>query len=91
MGIGGPPGVGADACFATTVRRCAKRLRLGRDGTAAAYSRSVAVLLRSSFGMLARKVVERSAETGEHYLARDRADIGIADADVIRALRRRIA
>jgi len=37
-------------------------------------SRSVSVLLRSSFGMLARKVVERSAETGEHYIARDRAE-----------------
>jgi len=37
-------------------------------------SQSVAVLLRNSFGMLARKVVERSAETGEHYIARDRAE-----------------
>jgi len=37
-------------------------------------SQSVTVLMRNSFGMLARKVVERSAETGEHYIAHDRAE-----------------
>jgi len=35
-------------------------------------SHSIAHLLRSSFGMLARKMVESSAQTGEHYIARDR-------------------
>ncbi|MDE2608119.1 MAG: site-specific recombinase [Burkholderiales bacterium] len=35
-------------------------------------SQSVASLARTSFGLLARKVVERSAETGEHYIAKDR-------------------
>ena len=33
--------------------------------------RSVSDLTRRSFAQLARKVVERSAETGEHYIARD--------------------
>jgi len=37
-------------------------------------SQSVMVLMRNSFGMLARKVVERSAETGEHYIAHDRTE-----------------
>jgi len=37
-------------------------------------SQSVVVLMRNSFGLLARKVVERSAETGEHYIAHDRAE-----------------
>ncbi|WGS50431.1 site-specific recombinase [Paraburkholderia sp. D15] len=37
-------------------------------------SQSVAHLLRSNFSLLARKVVEYSADTGEHYIARDRAD-----------------
>lgn len=36
--------------------------------------RSVAHLAASSFAQLARKVVERSAETGEHYITRDRAE-----------------
>ena len=37
-------------------------------------SQSVAHLLRSNFSLLARKVVEYSADTGEHYIARDRAE-----------------
>jgi site-specific recombinase len=37
-------------------------------------SQSVMVLMRNSFGMLARKVVERSAETGAHYIAHDRTE-----------------
>ena len=30
--------------------------------------------MSSSFAQLARKVVERSAETGEHYITRDRGE-----------------
>ncbi|WP_434108545.1 site-specific recombinase [Paraburkholderia caffeinilytica] len=37
-------------------------------------SQSVAYLVRSNFSLLARKVVEYSADTGEHYIARDRAE-----------------
>ncbi len=37
-------------------------------------SLSILDLTRRSFAQLARKVVERSAETGEHYIARDRKD-----------------
>jgi site-specific recombinase len=37
-------------------------------------SQSVAHLMRSNFSLLARKVVEYSADTGEHYIARDRAE-----------------
>jgi site-specific recombinase len=37
-------------------------------------SQSVAHLLRSNFALLSRKVVELSADTGEHYIARDRAE-----------------
>ncbi|WP_133650187.1 site-specific recombinase [Paraburkholderia flava] len=37
-------------------------------------SQSVSHLLRSNFSLLARKVVEYSADTGEHYIARDRAE-----------------
>jgi len=37
-------------------------------------SQSVTVLMRNTFGMLARKVVERSAETGAHYIAHDRTE-----------------
>lgn len=36
--------------------------------------RSAAALLRQNFELAARKVVERSAETGEHYITRDRAE-----------------
>nr|WP_315598032.1 site-specific recombinase [uncultured Cupriavidus sp.] len=38
--------------------------------------RSVGHLLGTSFAQLARKVVERSAETGEHYITRDRKEYG---------------
>ena len=37
-------------------------------------SQSVSHLMRSNFSLLARKVVEYSADTGEHYIARDRAE-----------------
>jgi site-specific recombinase len=37
-------------------------------------SQSVAHLMHSNFSLLARKVVEYSADTGEHYIARDRAE-----------------
>ncbi len=37
-------------------------------------SKSVSHLLRSSFSLLARKVVEYNAETGEHYITRDRQE-----------------
>ncbi|MBT9494124.1 MAG: site-specific recombinase [Paucibacter sp.] len=36
--------------------------------------RSVKQLFSSHYSLLARKVAERSAETGEHYITRDRAD-----------------
>jgi site-specific recombinase len=36
--------------------------------------RSALALLRQSFELAARKVVERSAETGEHYITRNRAE-----------------
>lgn len=38
--------------------------------------RSIGHLLGSSFAQLARKVVERSAESGEHYITRDRKEYG---------------
>ncbi|WP_206999185.1 site-specific recombinase [Trinickia mobilis] len=37
-------------------------------------SQSVSHLLRSNFALLARKVVETSADVGEHYIARDRSE-----------------
>ncbi|WP_322058598.1 site-specific recombinase [Paraburkholderia sp. J63] len=37
-------------------------------------SQSVTHLMRSNFALLSRKVVELSADTGEHYIARDRAE-----------------
>ncbi|HTR08907.1 MAG TPA: site-specific recombinase [Paraburkholderia sp.] len=37
-------------------------------------SQSIAHLLHSNFALLSRKVVELSADTGEHYIARDRAE-----------------
>jgi site-specific recombinase len=44
------------------------------DLIAAHHSRSsVRSLVRRSFALLARKMVERSADHGEHYIARDRA------------------
>ena len=54
--------------------RAAARVRLLADLVRANQaSQSVGELARTSFGLLARKVVERSAETGEHYIARDRS------------------
>jgi len=38
--------------------------------------RSVSHLASTSFAQLARKVVERSAETGDHYITRDRREYG---------------
>ncbi len=37
-------------------------------------ARSVAGFFRQTMALLARKLVERNAETGEHYIARDRAE-----------------
>lgn len=49
--------------------------RLAAELVKANYaSQSVAHLMRSNFSLLARKVVEYSADTGEHYIARDRAE-----------------
>lgn len=42
--------------------------------TANLQRNSVRALLGESYALLGRKVVERSAETGEHYIARTRAD-----------------
>ncbi|WP_197330136.1 site-specific recombinase [Ralstonia syzygii] len=39
--------------------------------SASQHRRSVGYLVRATFADLARKVVERSAETGEHYITRD--------------------
>ena len=38
--------------------------------------RGVRALLAQHYSMLARQVAERSAETGEHYITRDRAEYG---------------
>ncbi|VVD92630.1 site-specific recombinase [Pandoraea anhela] len=55
--------------------RAAARVRLLADLVRAnKASQSVGELARTSFGLLARKVVERSAETGEHYIARNRSE-----------------
>lgn len=42
--------------------------------TANQESQSVSHLMRSNFSLLARKVVEYNADTGEHYIARDRQE-----------------
>ncbi|ESS48713.1 site-specific recombinase transmembrane protein [Ralstonia solanacearum SD54] len=42
--------------------------------SASQHRRSVGYLVRATFADLARKVVERSAETGEHYITRDRKE-----------------
>ncbi|VVE73761.1 recombinase [Pandoraea anapnoica] len=55
--------------------RATARVRLLADLVRAnRASQSVGELARTSFGLLARKVVERSAETGEHYIARNRSE-----------------
>ncbi|MDM8356360.1 site-specific recombinase [Pandoraea communis] len=55
--------------------RATARVRLFADLVRAnRASQSVGELARTSFGLLARKVVERSAETGEHYIARNRSE-----------------
>ncbi|VVE21938.1 recombinase [Pandoraea aquatica] len=55
--------------------KAAARVRLLADLVRAnRASQSVGELARTSFGLLARKVVERSAETGEHYIARNRSE-----------------
>ena len=43
-------------------------------GYASAERRSVRALIRSNSSLLAAKVAERSPETGEHYITRDRAE-----------------
>lgn len=55
--------------------RAQARVRLIADLVRAnRASQSLGELARTSFGLLARKVVERSAETGEHYIARNRSE-----------------
>ncbi|MCO5398208.1 site-specific recombinase [Ralstonia soli] len=44
--------------------------------SASQHRRSVGYLIRATFADLARKVVERSAETGEHYITRDGKEYG---------------
>jgi len=39
-------------------------------------SRSIRALFARHYSLLARKVAERSAETGEHYITRDRSEYG---------------
>ena len=50
------------------VALAAALVRAGHD------RRSVRALFAHHYSLLARKVTERSAETGEHYIARDRAE-----------------
>ncbi|RQO56921.1 recombinase [Paucibacter sp. KBW04] len=50
------------------VRLLATLVRVGHE------RRSIRTLFASHYSLLARKVAERSAETGEHYITRDRAD-----------------
>ena len=44
--------------------------------SASQHRRSVGYLIRATFADLARKVVERSAESGEHYITRDGKEYG---------------
>ncbi len=44
--------------------------------SASQHRRSVGYLIRSTFADLARKVVERSAQSGEHYITRDSKEYG---------------
>ncbi|KMW49015.1 recombinase [Ralstonia insidiosa] len=44
--------------------------------SASQHRRSVGYLVRATFADLARKVVERSAESGEHYITRDKKEYG---------------
>ena len=44
--------------------------------SASQHRRSVGYLIRATFADLARKVVERSAESGEHYITRDNKEYG---------------
>ena len=44
--------------------------------SASQHRRSVGYLIRSTFADLARKVVERSAQSGEHYITRDGKEYG---------------
>ncbi|MFZ5548464.1 MAG: site-specific recombinase [Pseudomonadota bacterium] len=57
-------------------RRAAAELRHLLAGLArcAAERRSLQALYRRHYALLARKVTERSAETGEHYITRNRAE-----------------
>ena len=53
---------------ASAARLVIKLIQAGEEG------RSLRALLRANASMLATKVAERCAETGEHYITRDRAE-----------------
>jgi len=55
-------------------RAAAVHRLLGQLASAAVADRSVRALLRANLRLLYRKIVDRSGSTGEHYVARDRAD-----------------
>ena len=52
---------------AAATRLLARRAAIGQD------SKSVGALISANFTLLSAKMAERSAETGEHYITRDRA------------------
>ncbi len=70
-----------DALLATVLepagsadRRRAWGLLLQSLVEAASERRSIRALFSRQYSMLARRIAERSAETGEHYITRDRAE-----------------
>ncbi|WP_394791104.1 site-specific recombinase [Rhodoferax sp.] len=62
-----------DCLLSSTPEASAARL-LSRLSVAGQERRSLRSLVRANASMLAAKVTERSAETGEHYITRDRAE-----------------
>ena len=53
---------------AAATRLLARRAAIGQD------SKSVGALISANFTLLSAKMAERSAETGEHYITRDRTE-----------------
>ncbi|MGB4116923.1 MAG: site-specific recombinase [Polaromonas sp.] len=53
---------------AAAIRLLARRAAIGQD------SKSIGALIRVNSTLLSAKMAERSAETGEHYITRDRAE-----------------
>jgi len=59
------------------VRIAAHRGVCGAAGATEPGAESVTDLLRQNWRLLTRKMVERSGETGEHYIARSRQEYGV--------------